>query len=316
MVKIEKKSSLQFGLLTRHGFPKRLLFCALLVPWTFLLSAQSGKKLIARKAELQQLSSEYSFTEGPAVDDAGNVYFTDQPNDRILKWSAKEGTISVFMEGTGRSNGLYFDHDGDLLACADEYNQLIEISSEKQMTELVGDFEGRKLNGPNDLWVDSKGGIYFTDPFYKRKYWTRTGKEIEEENVYYLAPNRKTLTVAATGFVRPNGIIGTPDGQTLYVADINDKKTYSFTINPNGTLTNRQLFTEMGSDGMTIDRKGNVYLTGSGVTVFNPAGEQIAHIPVDERWTANVCFGGKKRKTLFITAMGSVYTLRMRVKGA
>jgi gluconolactonase len=288
--------------------------------WLFLLSlpflqAQAQSKLIAEGAFLRQLSAEYTFTEGPAADKRGNVYFTDQPNDRILRWSKKDGTLSVYMEGTGRSNGLYFDRDGDLLACADLNNELWEISPDKEATVLVKDFEGKKLNGPNDLWVDPKGGIYFTDPFYKRNYWTRTEKEIENENVYYLSPDRKMVTVAATNFVRPNGIVGNRKGTKLYVADINDKKTYSFTIKPDGTLTDRELFVEMGSDGMTIDKKGNVYLTGNGVTVFNAEGEQIEHIPVQERWTANVCFGGKGRKTLFITAMKSVYTLQMRVKG-
>jgi gluconolactonase len=180
---------------------------------------------------------------------------------------------------------------------------------------LVKDFEGKKLNGPNDLWVDPKGGIYFTDPFYKRDYWTRTEKEIEKENVYYLSPDGKTLKVAATDFVRPNGIVGSADGKTLYVADINARKTYSFKINDDASLTDRKLFAEMGSDGMTIDNKGNVYLTGKGVTVFDSSGKQIDHINIDEPWTANVCFGGKGQKTLFVTASKSVYTLKMKVKG-
>jgi gluconolactonase len=256
----------------------------------------------------------YSFTEGPAVDPDGNVFFTDQPNDKILKWSV-DGTISVYMEGAGRSNGLYFDNAGNLLSCADLNNELWLIDKTKKATVLVKDFEGKKLNGPNDLWVDPKGGIYFTDPFYKREYWARTEKEIEKENVYYLSPDKKTLTVAATDFVRPNGIVGSGDGKTLYVADINAKKTYSFRINEDGTLTDRKLFAEMGSDGMTTDNKGNVYLTGKGVTVFDAAGKQIEHINIDEPWTANVCFGGKGQKTLFVTASKSVYTLKMKVKG-
>lgn len=296
-------------------FLHRYLLLCLFLTSLPLFHVQAQSKLIAEGAFLRQLSAEYTFTEGPAADKRGNVYFTDQPNDRILKWSKKDGTLSVYMEGTGRSNGLYFDGDGDLLACADLNNELWEISSDKAATVLVKDFEGKKLNGPNDLWVDPKGGIYFTDPFYKRNYWTRTDKEIENENVYYLSPDRKMLTVAATNFVRPNGIVGNRKGTKLYVADINDKKTYSFTIKSDGTLTDRELFVEMGSDGMTIDKKGNVYLTGNGVTVFNAEGEQIEHIPVQERWTANVCFGGEGRKTLFITAMKSVYTLQMRVRG-
>ena len=270
---------------------------------------------MARGAVPIKAGTGYSFTEGPAVDPEGNVFFTDQPNDKILKWST-DGTISVFMEGAGRSNGLYFDNKGNLLSCADLNNELWKIDMMKKSTVLVKDFEGKKLNGPNDLWVDPKGGIYFTDPFYKRDYWSRAEKEIELENVYYLSPDGKSLAIAASDFVRPNGIVGSKDGKTLYVADINAKKTYSFTINPDGTLTNRKLFAEMGSDGMTVDFKGNVYLTGKGVTVFNAGGKQIQHIPVEEPWTANVCFGGKDQKTLFITASKSVYTLKMKVKGA
>ncbi len=270
-------------------------------------------EIIAEGATLQQVDSSYTFTEGPAVDKDGNVYFTDQPNDQIVKWST-DGTLSVFMEKTGRSNGLYFDDDGNLLACADQDNQLWSISMDKEVTVLVEDFEGHRLNGPNDLWMDEKGGIYFTDPFYKRDYWERGEQEIEQR-LYYLSPDRKSVRIAHDNFVKPNGIIGTPDGKTLYVADIGDKKIYAFDINEDASLSNRRLFVEMGSDGMTIDNQGNVYLTGNGVIVFNPAGEQIEHIKTGEQWTANVTFGGKNRQTLFITAMGSVYTLAMNVKG-
>lgn len=279
-------------------------------------SCQSpGKSRLIAKGEIPKLAaSGFKFTEGPAVDYDGNVFFTDQPNDKIMKWSP-DGTVSLYMEGAGRSNGLYFDNAGNLLSCADMHNELWSIDKSKRVTVLVKDFEGKKLNGPNDLWADPKGGIYFTDPFYKRNYWTRTEKEIEQENVYYLSPDKKKLTLAAGDFVRPNGIIGTPDGKKLYVADISAGKTYSFRINDDGTLSDRKLFAAMGSDGMTIDNKGNVYITGKGITVFNPAGEQIEHIPVDEPWTANVCFGGKDLKTLFITASESVYTLKMKVKG-
>ena len=295
---------------------KIIAICGFLALSVNVLVAQSDKAnpLIENGAKPTLVASDYKFTEGPAVDRDGNVFFTDQPNNRILKWSPKEG-VAVYMENTGRANGLFFDKDGNLLACADEKNELWKIDENKNATVLVSDFQGKGLNGPNDLWVHPHGGIYFTDPFYKRDYWTRTEKEIEQERVYYLAPDGKKLTIAMDDFVRPNGIVGTADGKTLYVADIGGRRTYSFRIQPDGTLTDRKVFTEMGSDGMTIDRKGNVYITGKGVTVFNPAGEQIAHIPIDEPWTANVCFGGKDMKTLFITASKSVYTLAMKVKG-
>jgi gluconolactonase len=260
------------------------------------------------------LSSEFKFTEGPAADADGNVFFTDQPNDRIMKWATDSG-ITEYMKGAGRSNGLYFDRRGNLISCADEKNELWSIDKNKNVTVLITDYKGRKLNGPNDLWVDGKGGVYITDPYYQRDYWTRTQKEIEQENVYYLTPDRKELRMVMDGFIRPNGIIGTADGRYLYIADIGAGKTYRFNIQSDGSLSGKKLFVEMGSDGMTIDEKGNIYLTGKGVTIFNPAGQQIEHIDIPEDWTANLCFGGKDRKTLFITASKSVYTLQMNVRG-
>ena len=282
-----------------------------------IANAQSTKgenAIVAPGAELQQVAADYKFTEGPAADAQGNVFFTDQPNNRIMQW-ATDGTVSVFMEDAGRANGLFFDQQGNLIACADEKNQLWQISPDKEVTVLVNDFQGKRLNGPNDLWVDPRGGIYFTDPYYQRDYWAHTEKEIDNERVYYLSPDRKKLTPVITDLVQPNGIVGTADGKQLYVADIGDKKTYVYQMNEDGSLSDKQLFTDMGSDGLTLDNKGNVYLTGQGVTVFNKQGEKIEHIDVDEGWTANVCFGGQDRKTLFITAMKSLYTLDMQVEG-
>lgn len=270
--------------------------------------------IIAPGAELHQVAADYKFTEGPAADAQGNVFFTDQPNNCIMKW-ATDGTVSVFMEPAGRANGMIFDRQGNLIACADEKSQLWQISPDKQVTVLVSDFKGQRLNGPNDAWVDPKGGIYFTDPYYQRDYWTHTEKEIESEGVYYLTPDQKRLIPMATDLVKSNGIVGTADGKQLYVADIGDDKTYVYQINDDGSLSDKRLFTAMGSDGMTLDNRGNLYLTGQGVTVFDSQGEQIEHIAVDENWTANVCFGGKERKTLFITASESVYTLVMQVAG-
>jgi gluconolactonase len=275
------------------------------------------KSIVNEKAQLIKQSNDFTFTEGPAADQNGNVYFTDQPANRILLWDATTDSITVFMEDAGRSNGLYFLDKNKLLACADEKNELWLIDTEtKKIDVLVDNFEGKKLNGPNDMWADQHGGIYFTDPYYKREYWENPEQELEKQNLYYLTAGYEQVLVADSQLVQPNGIIGTPDGKTLYVTDIGDNKTYQYSINGEGKLTNRTLFCEMGSDGMTIDEQGNVYLTGEGVTVFNKNGEQILHIPNHEGWTANVTFGGKENKTLFITAMGAVYTLKMNVKGA
>jgi gluconolactonase len=261
------------------------------------------------------VSSQFKFTEGPAADKEGNVFFTDQPNNKIWKYST-DGQLSVFMDNAGRANGLYFDQKGNLLACADQQNQLWSISPKGKVTVLLKDYQGKKLNGPNDLWVHPRsGGIYFTDPYYQRPYWERKSPEIEGQKVYYLPKGKNVPVVVAENLEQPNGIIGTPDGQYLYVADIKAKRTYRYRINADGNLSDRQLFVEQGSDGMTIDNQGNVYLTGKGVTVYNQQGQKIEQIDVPANWTANVTFGGKDRSTLFITASESVFILPMQVKG-
>lgn len=279
--------------------------------------APAASAVRAPGATPRLVSRQFSFTEGPAVDKAGNVFFTDQPNNRIWKYSTR-GQLSVFLEPAGRSNGLYFDRQGNLLACADEHNQLWSIAPDGKVTVLLKDVQGRTFNGPNDLGVQpNTGGLYFTDPYYQRPYWTRQQPDpaLGGQHVYYLPAGTTQPVVADDKLQQPNGIIGSPDGKLLYVADIGANKTYRYQIAPDGQLQNRQLFVEQGSDGMTIDNRGNVYLTGNGVTVYNPAGQQIEQIDIPEKWTANVCFGGKKLDTLFITASEAVYVLPMRVRG-
>jgi gluconolactonase len=270
--------------------------------------------LVAKGATLQTISKDFKFTEGPAVDKKGNVFFTDQPNDKIWKWDTK-GKLSLYMDKTGRANGLHFDRKGNLLACADEKNELWSISPRKKVSVLIKDLNGLRLNGPNDLWVDLNGGIYFTDPFYPRPYWQHKTPDIKEQNVYFLARGTSQPVAVTNDLLQPNGIVGTPDGKYLYVSDIKDRKTYRYIINKDGTLSGKHLLIEQGSDGMTLDHKGNIYLTGSGVTIYDSTGVKLQKIEVPSKWTGNVAFAGKDRKLLFITASEAVYTLAMQVHG-
>jgi len=283
--------------------------------WARAADEKEPSSVTAAGAKLEKLADGFAFTEGPAADAEGNVFFTDQPNDRILKWSV-DGKLTNWMQPCGRSNGLCFDGKGNLIACADEKNELWSIDPQKKVTVLVKDYRGKLLNGPNDVWVRRDGGIYFTDPFYKRNYWKRGPIEQDVQGVYYLPPDRGQLVRVIDDLEQPNGIIGTADGKRLYVADIKGKKTYSYDIKDDGSLANKQLFCGMGSDGTTIDEEGNVYLTGKGVSAFDKTGKQIQHVDVDEQWTANVCFGGRDRQTLFITASKGLYAIKTRVKGA
>lgn len=277
--------------------------------------AQMPESLVSSGATLNKLADGFGFTEGPAADSLGNVYFTDQPNNRILLWST-EGELSVFSDQSGRSNGMFFDSQGRLVACADMKNELWRFEKDGNITVLLNGYKGNLLNGPNDVWIRPDGGMYLTDPMYERSYWDReSAKQQPGEFVYYFSPTTQELTVVDQDIVKPNGIVGYPKRKLLYVADIQTGKTYEYSYRKDGKLHKKKLFAEMGSDGMTIDSQGNIYLTGDGVTIFNPKGEKIGHIPVPEDWTSNVCFGGKDFKTLFITASGSLYSIQMKVSG-
>jgi gluconolactonase len=270
--------------------------------------------IIAPGAKLEKLSGEFSFTEGPTCDAAGNIFFTDQPNNRIMKWGV-DGKLSTFLQPAGRANGMYFNAQGNLIACADEKTELWSITPDGKHTVLAGEFGGKHLNGPNDVWVCPNGSLYITDPFYKRDWWEYSARPQEGEHVYYLAADGKSLKQVTTDLQKPNGITGTPDGKKLIVADIGANKTWTYDILPDGSLTNKVLRCPAGSDGMTIDTEGNVYTCGNGVTVFAPDGKKLTHIAVPEGWTANVSFGGKDHKTLFITASKGFYSIQTRFKG-
>ena len=294
---------------------KTRIILFLLFTGLFAASRSKAEGVTAPGAKLEKLAGDFLFTEGPTCDKNGNLFFVDQPNDRIMEWSV-DGKLSTFLQPSGYANGMCFDANGNLIACADEHNELWSIAPDKRVTVLVKDFQGKYLNGPNDVWVAPGGAMYITDPFYKRKWWDHSTMTLTNEEVYRLGPDRKDLTRVTDDLRKPNGITGTPDGKTLFVADIGAGQTWRYDILAGGSLTNKTLFCAKGSDGMTIDAAGDIYLTGRGVTVFDKTGKQIQHIDVPETWTANVSFGGKDRKTLFITASKSLYSIRLSIKGA
>lgn len=278
-------------------------------------STNDVSAVIAPGAKLVKLAGDFKFTEGPTADKDGNVFFTDQPNNRILKWSV-EGKLSTFLQPAGRANGMFFDAQGNLIACADEKMELWSITPDGKHTVLAHEYEGKPINSSNDVWVRADGSLFFTDPFYKREWWTHDQPPQGTEQVYFLSADRKTLKRVTTDLAQPNGIIGTPDGKKLFVADIRAGKTYAYDIQADGSLANRKLHCELGSDGITLDTEGNLYLTGRGVIVFDPTGKKLGTIEVPERWTANVSFGGKDHQTLFITASTGLYSIQMKHRGA
>jgi gluconolactonase len=303
--------------------------------------------LVSRKGQLVLLASDYTFTEGPAADKHGNVFFTDQPNDRIYRWDAVSGKITLFLEGTGRANGMIFDREGNLLAAADMYGELWKIRPDGSHKVLIDNYQGKLLNGPNDVWINPvNGGLYLTDPIFPRGYWaagdprqqgwepTRSEQSPQGKggHVYYLPPGGRKLvrvTSDALGWESdswPNGVVGTPDGKKLYVNKWyydNRGGTWVFDIKRDGTLTNMRKFTDYGGDGMSMDELGNVYISnGEGLLAFDPDGNNILRIPTGAGATNNT-FAGRDDRTLFITdvvggnpQVGRVLAIRMNVRGA
>jgi len=301
----------------------------------------TGLVSASQQGQLVTLGAGFSFTEGPAVDRHGNVFFTDQPNDRIYRWDAGTGAITLFLEGTGRANGMAFDSDGNLIACADMHGEIWKIYPDGSHDVLVNNYGGKLLNGPNDVWINPvNGGMYITDPMFPRPYWdasdprTQGWEPTHSEQapsgkggyVYYLPPGGHALvrvTTDAMGWESdawPNGVVGTPDGKKLYVNKWyydNKGGTWEFDINPDGTLSNMHKFTEWGGDGMSMDELGNVYISnGQGVMAFDPNGNNILRIPTGNGATNNT-FAGRNDKILFITGpVDRVTAIKMNVTGA
>jgi gluconolactonase len=273
------------------------------------------KKLLAPNAKLKLVTSECKFTEGPAADNTGRVFFTDQPTNRILMVDL-DGNVSTFTDDAGRSNGMYFDNDWNLITCADEKNEIWSFRSSGSHEVILKDPEGKKLNGPNDLWISKDDVVYFTDPFYKRDWWDHDKPPREVRGLYQVQLDGSELKLLDGNFKQPNGIVGDSKNERLYVADIDDTKIYYYPLKKDGSLGERKLLCEEKSDGMTVDNQGNVYLTNNkGVCIYDKSGKSLGVIPTGKGWTANVCFGGKDNKVLFITASDSVFSIETAVSG-
>jgi gluconolactonase len=250
----------------------------------------------------------FDFAEGPAANSVGELFFSDLQARRIYKLNNK-GEPSIFLQDSGGANGLFFDTSGNLIACQGDLGRLVSISEQRDVTVLADTYQGKRFNKPNDLWIDPHGGIYFSDPAYGTK-------PIQDgEHVYYISADRTSITRVINNMVRPNGLIGVPDGQILYVADHGDGKVYVYDIKGPGILSNKRLFVSKACDGMTIDRFGNVYITNeSSVLVYNPTGELIEQIQAEGQVT-NVCFSGLGASTLYVTSTHTLFSVDMQVSG-
>ena len=296
----------------RHARPVACAILALAVCLSLPaggMPAQELPALVASGARVERIVRGFAFVEGPAADADGALYFTDIPNNRIHRWTAEDG-LTTYREDSGAANGLRFDADGALIACEMGNRRVTGTDPAGGVRVLAERYDGGRFNSPNDLWIDPQGGIYFSDP----RYGSEDDLEMDGHHVYYLTPDRTDVLRVADDLQRPNGIIGSPDGTRVYIADHGGGRTYVYTPAPDGTLANKRLFVEQGSDGMTMDEMGNVYLTGEDVTVYDPGGDVVGSIAVPEA-PANLTFGGPDRTTLFITARTAVYAVEMTVSG-
>ena len=279
----------------RMIFP--ILFAVIFLNFLFNIafSMEKSSGLIASGAVIKTVQSGFNGTEGPATDPEGNVYFTSRSVQGICKWTWSDGKISVYRENVGEPIGMAFDSEGRLVVCEMGNGRLTRDDLEGNITVLADTYNGSTLR-PNDVWVDPRGGMYFSSG-----------------QIYYVSPDGKKVICVTTDIGNANGVTGTPDGKTLYVGDT--QVVYSFKIQSDGSLTEKKFFCNMEfSDGLKVDEYNNVYVTGDLLYIFNPKGEKIEEIVVPER-PKNMNFGGKDGKTLFITCPNSVYTLEMTVRG-
>src|SRR6266545_3556962 len=297
-----------------------LLALALLAP-----SAEE-KSFVAPNSKIEKLWGEGEFTEGPAEGPDGCIYFSDIGN-RIMRFDPKSGKTTVHRDPSGRSNGLKFDAKGRLIACEGANTgggRRISLTEKDGTVKTLADsFEGKKFNSPNDLTLDSKGRVYFSDP----RYLGNEKRELDHESVYRVNPDGK-VTRIIKDVTKPNGLVISPDGKTLYVAESNSdpkltRKLLAYPLAADGSVGSRKELFDFGEgrgiDGMTVATDGTIVATAgrkdlAGIYFFSPEGKKMAFLPTPED-PNNCCFAGTDRKTLYITAGKSLYRVNLTLAG-
>ena len=275
------------------------------------LLAQNAGPVVPADAVIKKLAGGFQFTEGPAWDRKKTLYFSDIPNQTIHTWSEGKG-VGVFKKLEGSSNGLWFDEKGNLYACQPAGRAVVRLTPKGKETVIADSYQGKKLNSPNDLWMTPGGGLYFTDP----RYGQMNDLELDGFYVYYVSPAKAggKLRRVLSDLKKPNGVVGTADGKKLYVADPGAQMTYVYDIGEEGALTNRRVAAPAGSDGLTLDERGNLYVTGKIIRIYSPEAKVVGQIELPEA-ASNLTFGGADGKTLFITARTSLYAIKLNVRG-
>lgn len=307
---------------------------SLAMGWLLVIAGATGAQetIVPPGAQLEKLWSDGELTEGPAQGPDGCIYFSDIGN-RIMKFDLKTGKTTEFRNPSGRANGLDFDPRGRLVACEGANtggNRRVTVTEADGTIRVLADkWQGKRFNSPNDLSIDARGRIYFTDP----RYVGSEPREIDKESVYRLNPPPEKdgrgewkVTRIIDDVTKPNGIILSPDMKTLYLAENHpkgDRLLLAYPLHDDGSVGAKKVLHDFGADrgidGMCVDVKGNIYATAgqgktAGVSVFTPAGKRIGFVPTPEAPT-NCVFGGADRKMLYVTAGRSLYRVHLNVEG-
>lgn len=273
---------------------------------------------IGPAAAIEKLHGGFMFTEGPAADLKGNLYFSDVAGNKLYHVNARK-ELSVLLDPSNHTNGLMVNAAGNIVACEMD-GRIIEVDvMTKKVRPLAEGYEGKRFNAPNDLVIDSTGGIYFTDPHFRAPMPLPQGV-----TAFYYRDTAGKVTRLAEVPKAPNGIILSPDEKTLYVIPSMQAEMLAYPVQAPGRIGPEKVFCTLkqaegqqngGGDGLTVDSKGNLYITSKlGIQVFDPTGKLLGIIELPEQ-PANCAFGGMNFRTLYVTARTSVYAVPMESTG-
>jgi gluconolactonase len=284
-------------------------------------------ELVDESAPVEQIATGFTFTEGPLWHPDGFLLFSDMPGDKRRRWDP-DGTVTEIAVPSNKGNGMTFDNDGRLIVCEHSTSSVVRMDPDgtgSGREVLATHFDGRELNSPNDVVVRSDGSLYFTDPTYGRMpgFGIEREQDLDIQGVYRIAPEGGEPQLLVDDFAQPNGLCFTADERTLYINDTDHAHIRVFDVRDDGTLENGRVFAEsIGTgdlasgelvDGMKLDERGNVYVTGpKGVWVFADDGTHLGVIEVPEN-VGNVNFGGPDWNWLFMPASTSVYRVQLKV---